>query len=85
MASDLATRRLLREFAAMRKAPPDNIVARPLESNVLEWHYVITGTKDSVYEGHYHGKLKFRRSTLRPRACSCARRAGGSRRTAGSA
>ena len=60
MASDLATRRLLREFAAMRKAPPDNIVARPLESNVLEWHYVITGTKDSVYEGgHYHGKLRF--------------------------
>lgn len=32
----------------------------PMETNILEWHYVITGTKGSPYEGgHYHGKLKF--------------------------
>lgn len=36
------------------------IQAAPLDSNILEWHYVITGTKGSPYEGgHYHGKLKF--------------------------
>lgn len=32
----------------------------PMDTNILEWHYVITGTKGSPYEGgHYHGKLKF--------------------------
>lgn len=31
-----------------------------MDTNILEWHYVITGTKGSPYEGgHYHGKLKF--------------------------
>lgn len=34
--------------------------AMPMDNNILEWHYVITGTKGSPYEGgHYHGKLKF--------------------------
>lgn len=34
--------------------------AMPMDTNILEWHYVITGTKGSPYEGgHYHGKLKF--------------------------
>lgn len=31
-----------------------------MDTNILEWHYVITGTKGSPYHGgHYHGKLKF--------------------------
>ena len=34
--------------------------AAPLESNILEWHYVLRGTEGSPYEGgYYHGKLKF--------------------------
>lgn len=29
-------------------------------SNILEWHFVISGPKDSPYEGgQYHGKLVF--------------------------
>ena len=60
MASDTATRRLKKEYMTLNKKPIDNIVAMPLESNILEWHYVITGTKDSPYHGgHYHGKLRF--------------------------
>eukprot|EP00904_Undaria_pinnatifida_P011702 jgi/Undpi1/7662/HiC_scaffold_23.g10135.m1 len=60
MASDMATRRLRKELMAIKRTPIDNIVAAPLESNILEWHYVITGTKGSPYQGgHYHGKLKF--------------------------
>ncbi|CAN0384051.1 unnamed protein product [Ascophyllum nodosum] len=60
MASDMATRRLRKELMAIKRTPVDNIVAAPLESNILEWHYVITGTKGSPYEGgFYHGKLKF--------------------------
>ena len=45
---------------AMRKKPVENIVATPLETNILEWHYVITGTKGTPYDGgFYHGKLVF--------------------------
>ncbi|CAN0342702.1 unnamed protein product [Ectocarpus sp. 12 AP-2014] len=60
MASDMATRRLRKELMAIKRNPIDNIVAMPMDNNILEWHYVITGTKGSPYEGgHYHGKLKF--------------------------
>ena len=34
----------------------ENILAQPNENNILEWHYVIIGPKDSVYEG---GNLVF--------------------------
>ena len=45
---------------AIRKKPIENIVATPLETNILEWHYVITGTKGTPYDGgFYHGKLVF--------------------------
>ncbi|KAE9041258.1 hypothetical protein PR003_g5572 [Phytophthora rubi] len=60
MASVMATKRLRKEYLAMQRKPVDYIQAVPVESNILEWHYVITGTKDTPYEGgFYHGKLKF--------------------------
>ncbi|CAI5729171.1 hypothetical protein KXD40_008543 [Peronospora effusa] len=60
MASAMATKRLRKEYLAMQRKPVDYIQAVPLETNILEWHYVITGTKDTPYEdGYYHGKLKF--------------------------
>jgi len=38
----------------------ENIEAKPLETNILEWHYVVRGPKGTPYEGGvYHGKLKF--------------------------
>jgi ubiquitin-conjugating enzyme E2 J2 len=52
--------RLRKEFARLLKAPPQYIEAVPLESNILEWHYVITGPPDSPYDGGlYTGKLVF--------------------------
>ncbi|KAF1775827.1 Ubiquitin-conjugating enzyme/RWD-like [Phytophthora cactorum] len=60
MASVMATKRLRKEYLAMQRKPVDYIQAVPLETNILEWHYVITGTKGTPYEGgFYHGKLKF--------------------------
>merc|ERR1712137_687411 len=42
------------------KEPVPNIEACPRENNILEWHYVILGPKDSPYAGGiYHGKLTF--------------------------
>ncbi|GMF37750.1 unnamed protein product [Phytophthora fragariaefolia] len=60
MASAMATKRLRKEYLAMQRKPVDYIQAVPVESNILEWHYVITGTTGTPYEGgFYHGKLKF--------------------------
>ncbi|KAI2503147.1 hypothetical protein MHU86_11338 [Fragilaria crotonensis] len=60
--NDIGTRRLTRELMALRRDPitSPKILARPLESNVLEWHYVIEGSAGTPYEGgFYHGKLLF--------------------------
>jgi len=48
------------EFVRLQKNPPDHIEATPLDSDILTWHYVITGPADSPYAGGvYHGKLLF--------------------------
>ncbi|KAI9229060.1 MAG: ubiquitin-conjugating enzyme/RWD-like protein [Piptocephalis tieghemiana] len=60
MASPVALKRLTREYMAIQDSPPDYITAKPLESNILEWHYVIQGPPDTSYTGgEYHGKLVF--------------------------
>lgn len=60
MSSGLATGRLIKELREIEKKPLENIRARPLESNILEWHYVICGSKGSLYEGGwYHGVVTF--------------------------
>ncbi|OZJ03140.1 hypothetical protein BZG36_04643 [Bifiguratus adelaidae] len=60
MATKGAYRRLTKEYMALQKSPPDYIVARPLENNILEWHYLIEGPPDTPYHtGTYHGKLIF--------------------------
>ncbi|RUS30515.1 ubiquitin-conjugating enzyme/RWD-like protein [Jimgerdemannia flammicorona] len=60
MAMKGASRRLTKEYMAIQKSPPPFITARPLETNILEWHYVIRGPPDTPYEaGEYHGKLVF--------------------------
>ncbi|KAJ3016611.1 Ubiquitin-conjugating enzyme E2 6 [Thoreauomyces humboldtii] len=60
MASKGAHKRLSKEYITIAKNPPDYIVTKPLESNILEWHYVIRGPPDSPYEGgEYHGKVNF--------------------------
>ncbi|OWZ11199.1 Ubiquitin-conjugating enzyme E2 [Phytophthora megakarya] len=56
----MATKRLRKEYLSMQRKPVEYIQAVPVETNILEWHYVITGTKGTPYEGgFYHGKLKF--------------------------
>lgn len=62
MANDMCTRRLTRELQSIQRSPLTNpaVQTTPLESNILEWHYVMEGSKDTPYEGgHYWGKLIF--------------------------
>ena len=58
--SAVGRRRLQKEYLALRKNPPQYITARPEETDIYTWHYVLEGPPDSVYEnGFYHGVLKF--------------------------
>lgn len=60
MATNAATKRLTKEYKAISKNPPEYIVAHPSDSNILEWHYVITGPPNTPYEGgQYWGTLIF--------------------------
>lgn len=55
-----AVSRLRQDYMRLRRDPVPYIVAEPLPSNILEWHYVITGPESSPYSGGvYHGRLVF--------------------------
>ena len=73
----MATKRLQMELVAAARSQQSQtfIRARPLESDILTFHYVLEGPKDTPYEGgFYHGQLKF------PADCACAPYCGASRR-----
>mmetsp|Transcript_27287 Transcript_27287/g.40416 ORF Transcript_27287/g.40416 Transcript_27287/m.40416 type:complete len:223 (-) Transcript_27287:165-833(-) len=62
MSNDMCTRRLTRELKSIQSNPMTNprVYTSPLESNLLEWHYVIEGPTDTPYkDGFYWGKLIF--------------------------
>lgn len=54
------TSRLKQDYIRLKQDPVPYIHAEFLPSNILEWHYVIIGPKDSPYAGgYYHGALIF--------------------------
>ncbi|GAA93423.1 uncharacterized protein L969DRAFT_96053 [Mixia osmundae IAM 14324] len=56
--STKATKRLLSELRQLQQDPPSNIVARPLEDDLFEWHFTITNVDgDDFNEGVYHGRI----------------------------
>jgi len=60
MATKAAYKRLNKEYITLQKNPPPYLMAKPVESNILEWHYVIRGPPETPYHnGEYHGVLLF--------------------------
>lgn len=58
--SNASTVRLAKEYRQILKNPVDNIRTAPLPSNILEWHYVIEGPKNTPFAGGwYHGIIIF--------------------------
>ena len=57
--SKVCVKRLQKELRNILKNPVPNLQACPRNENILEWHYVIYGLKDSYVDGVYHGILKF--------------------------
>jgi ubiquitin-conjugating enzyme E2 J2 len=54
--TSLFHKRLTREYLALEKSPAPYFIAKPLESNILGWHYVLTGPKGTPYEGGVHSE-----------------------------
>ncbi|KAK6497417.1 Ubiquitin-conjugating enzyme E2 6 [Arthrobotrys musiformis] len=60
MASKTAYKRLTKEYKHIQEEPPPYITAHPLETNILEWVYLIDGPPDTPYTGgQYWGTLVF--------------------------
>jgi ubiquitin-conjugating enzyme E2 J2 len=58
--SQTAVTRLKKDYQRLIKDPVPYAIARPLPSNILEWHYVVRGAPDTPFNGgYYHGKLIF--------------------------
>lgn len=51
MASKQANKRLMKELVDITQSPPPFIFARPKESDILEWHFILRGPPDTPYEG----------------------------------
>ncbi|XP_043257517.1 ubiquitin-conjugating enzyme E2 J2 [Colletes gigas] len=55
-----ATAILKQDYLRLKKDPVPYVLAEPVPSNILEWHYVVKGPEGTPYEGgFYHGKLIF--------------------------
>lgn len=60
--NNTATARLKQDYMRIMRDPVPYVKAAPLPSNILEWHYIVTGPEKTPYEGGiYHGKLVFPR------------------------
>ncbi|KAI6784538.1 actin family protein [Emericellopsis cladophorae] len=60
MSLKVAQKRLTREYQTIADKLPPSITAHPSEKNILEWHYIIGGPKDTPYaDGQYWGVLTF--------------------------
>lgn len=60
MADRACVKRLQKEYRAICKEPPPQIVARPSASDILDWHFVLEGTEGTPFAGGcYYGRLKF--------------------------
>ena len=52
--------RLQKELKALSKERPDFVTARPMDENLLVWHFLFYGPAESPYAGGcYHGALTF--------------------------
>ncbi|CCH42380.1 Ubiquitin-conjugating enzyme E2 [Wickerhamomyces ciferrii] len=60
MATVAAQKRLTKEYKNLKAEPIDLVFAKPSESNILQWHYIITGPPDTPFQGgEYYGLLTF--------------------------
>jgi ubiquitin-conjugating enzyme E2 J1 len=56
--SPMAIKRIHSELAGLKKEPSDFFRAQPLNDDLLDWHFVLLGAENSVFEnGLFHGRI----------------------------
>lgn len=54
-----AVKRILQEVKEMQSNPSDDFMSLPLEENIFEWQFAISGPLDTEFEGGiYHGRIQ---------------------------
>ena len=52
--------RLQKEYKSIENDPVENITVKPLESNLLQWYFLIEGPINTPYhKGQYFGVIQF--------------------------
>ena len=65
-----ATNRLLKEYRRLLRQPAPGIEAHPLETNILEWHFLLRCDAPPYGpQGEYHGALEFPPACKEEHAC----------------
>ncbi len=55
----LSSKRLQQEIVFLKREPIDSVMIKPSD-NILEWYFIIQGSKETPYEGgFYAGKIIF--------------------------
>ncbi|KAI9342047.1 ubiquitin-conjugating enzyme/RWD-like protein [Zopfochytrium polystomum] len=55
-----AVKRLMKEYADLKKEPSPEFIAAPLEDNIFEWHFTVRGPAEGGFAGgRYHGRIIF--------------------------
>ena len=52
-----AIKRLQREYISIQKEPLENILIKPSVDNILEWYFIIQGSKETPYEGGFYAGM----------------------------
>jgi ubiquitin-conjugating enzyme E2 J2 len=74
-----SSKRLLKEYQRLLRKPPPGIEAHPLESNILEWHFLIKPDQPPYVGGEYHGSLEFPMECVRAKERTAERKSRGGR------
>ncbi|CAL1413082.1 unnamed protein product [Linum trigynum] len=54
-----AVKRILQEVKEMQSNPSEDFMSLPLEENIFEWQFAISGPRDTEFEGGiYHGRIQ---------------------------
>ncbi|KAG2178907.1 hypothetical protein INT43_001754 [Umbelopsis isabellina] len=54
----IAVKRILKEAKELQQDPSVEYTARPLEENIFEWHFTVSGPVDTEFDGgRYHGRI----------------------------
>lgn len=57
--SQFGIKRLQKEYSNLVKSSKNQVYAKPLESNIFIWNYILLGNQEPYTNGYYHGTLTF--------------------------